>query len=94
MKYFADNLYQPRLQTYERDVMLKYQIYNGLFLGLPFADCEQDGASLAIFAKLCSDGITNGDSALQIIEDYLKPLAVIKIHPLELFLKFLQFQTS
>ncbi|MFN4255147.1 MAG: phosphoenolpyruvate carboxylase [Saprospiraceae bacterium] len=52
-------------------VALKYQIYNSLFLNLPYRDIESTGTHLALFAQECRRGFAEGKSPADIIETFL-----------------------
>lgn len=91
MLKFSDAIANSKMQTFERDVLLKYQIFNGLFLGLPFADPDQAGARLPIFSKMANDWLENGKTAPQIVADFLAILPIAPERHLGLLLKFLQF---
>lgn len=85
------DFHDDKLQRYEQDVLLKYQIFNGLFLGLPFADPDQAGARLPIFAKMSEEWIAEGKTAPQIVTDFLALIAVSKERHQGLLFKFIQF---
>lgn len=80
-----------KLQNYENEVILKYQIYNGLFLGLPFADPDQAGSRLPIFTRICQDLMDDGYNVPDAVEKYLTLVSVAEDHKLKLLNKFLQF---
>ncbi len=80
-----------KLQAFERDVILKYQLFNGLFLGLPFADPDQAGARLPIFSKMCGDWLNEGLSAPEAVAKYLSVVPIDEKNKLGLLVKFLQF---
>lgn len=80
-----------KLQIFETNVVLKYQIYNGLFLNLPFNDIDQAGARLTIFSHRCEDGLKAKLSPQQIIETYLNRVNVPKERHFDLLFKFVQF---
>lgn len=84
-------VHENKLSAFEHDVLLKYQIFNGLFLDLPFADPDQAGALLPLFAKQCHLGLEQGKTAPQIIQEYLAYQVSMEQNPLQLFIKFLQF---
>ena len=90
MVQLADSL-TDRLQMYEQEVLLKYQIFNGLFLGLPFADPDQAGARLPIFAKMAEEWLSAGKTAPQIVSDFLALIAVSRERHHGLLFKFIQF---
>ncbi len=84
-------VHENKINAFEHDVLLKYQIFNGLFLDLPFADPDQAGALLPLFAKQCHVGLEQGKTAPQIINEYLTHQVSVEQNPLQLFIKFLQF---
>ena len=80
-----------KLKLFETNVLLKYQIYNGLFLGLPFQDVDQAGAQLTIFSKVCEEGLALGRNPSQIMLQYFDNLDIPFENKVKLLFKFLQF---
>lgn len=80
-----------KAQTFDSEVLLKYQIFSGLFLNLPFKDLDQSGARLSIFAKRCADELAQGKNPEQIVESYLARVNIADERKLGLLFKFLQF---
>ncbi|MCC2625409.1 MAG: phosphoenolpyruvate carboxylase [Burkholderiales bacterium] len=80
-----------KLHAFNSDVLLKYQIFSGLFLSLPFKDVDQSGARLSIFAKRCEDELAEGKNPLQIVENYLSRVNIAEDRKVGLLFKFLQF---
>ncbi len=62
------------LQAFRELVAMKYQLYNGLFLGLPFEDIEDTGVQLPLFAKACAEKLAAGKSPYDIVQEYFKEL--------------------
>jgi len=62
----------PRLQAFNELVAMKYQLYNGLFLGLPFEDLADTGVQLPLFANACREKLQAGKSPLEIVEQFFK----------------------
>ncbi len=58
--------------SFSSSVSLKYQIYNSLFLSLPFYGIEATGTHLALFTQECRDGLRDGKSPRDITETFLK----------------------
>ncbi len=56
--------------TYEREVELKYQLYNSLFLTLPLDAVEQTGLLLPLLEEACNNGLDADKSPQQIIEEF------------------------
>lgn len=55
---------------FRREVVLKFQTYNGLFLELPFEQVREDGILLPLFARRCAEGLANGRSPAKIVTDF------------------------
>ncbi|MBW8886964.1 MAG: phosphoenolpyruvate carboxylase [Fibrobacteres bacterium] len=62
----------PALQAFQEQVALKYQLYNGLFLGLPFEDLADTGVQLPLFANECREKLQAGKSPAEIVAQYFK----------------------
>jgi phosphoenolpyruvate carboxylase len=56
---------------YER-VALKYQIYNGLFLNLPFEQVRPAAIMLPVFAEFCTERLERGEHPARIVEEFAK----------------------
>jgi phosphoenolpyruvate carboxylase len=63
-----------RLQAFQELVAMKYQIYNGLFLGLPFDDLADTGVQLPLFANACREKLQSGKSPVEIVEQFFRAL--------------------
>lgn len=57
---------------YEKEVGLKYQLYNSLFLTLPLDAIEQTGLLLPLLDEACNKGLDEGLSPLQIITSFFE----------------------
>src|SRR5438445_9847877 len=62
----------PHLQAFQELVAMKYQLYNGLFLGLPFEDLADTGVQLPLFANACREKLQAGKSPLEIVGQFFK----------------------
>ncbi|MBP9742762.1 MAG: phosphoenolpyruvate carboxylase [Burkholderiales bacterium] len=82
---------EARYHVFEREVNFRYQLFNGLFLSLPFQDVDKAGAMLAIFAKVCHAKLTAGKTVEQIIEEFFMENSIPKERQYPLLFKFLQF---
>ena len=58
------------LQAFEKEIARKYQVYNGLFLDLPFEKLEEAGSHLPLFFNHCKKGLSNKLSPVQSVEDF------------------------
>ncbi len=59
-------------RTFENVVGIKFQLYNSLFLSLPFYGIEKTGILLSLFNQNCEEGFENGKSPAQIIEEFFR----------------------
>jgi len=58
--------------SYDFQVGLKYQLYNSIFLTLHFATIKQTGIELPVFRQFIEQGLEDGKSPLQIINEYFE----------------------
>ena len=58
------------MDIYHRTVINKFQIYNSLFLNLPFDQVHQVGVLLPLLNQQCKKGYQNKQSPKQIIDDF------------------------
>jgi len=61
-----------RLGTFEEHVGLKYQIYNGLFLDLPYHRVRQSGIMLPVFTAYCRERLEAGEAPETILESFFR----------------------
>ncbi len=59
-----------QLKAFNELVSMKYQIYNGLFLILPFAEIENTGALLSVFASRCREDLGKGETPQNIVNKF------------------------
>lgn len=60
----------PRHEAYWEAVDLKYQIYNGLFLSLPFYQLRRAGILLPVFAERAASLLEQGASPSEVVESF------------------------
>ena len=63
---------QATRESYEKEVELKYQLYNSLFLTLPLDAVEQTGLLLPLLDEACNQGLDQGLSPEQIIRQFFE----------------------
>lgn len=78
-------------QVFMREVIFKYDLFSGLFLGLPFKSVEMSGTTLFKFTKLCEDGLNAGQTPLQIVEGFFSLVGLDSTSGHDLLFNFLQF---
>ena len=50
----------PKLARFNENVLSKYQIYNSIFMTLPFDTISNTGVLLPLFHELCEKGFKEG----------------------------------
>ncbi len=80
---------QPK--RYRDEVSLKYELYNGLFLGLPFQELRRTGILLPLFSDRARTQLSRGTSPETIVEEFLneQELAETDVR-LDLLFRFIQ----
>jgi phosphoenolpyruvate carboxylase len=58
------------LERFNEKVALKYQIFNSIFLTLPFQAIDNTGSLLPLFSELCDEGFRNNKSPQQIFDEF------------------------
>ncbi len=81
------------LQAFKQQVALKYRIYNGMFLTLPFKGIKKSGSLLPLFADVCQKGFAQqwapNDIIQRFFEQYLPHYS--QDERLDLLFKFIQY---
>ena len=63
---------QPKLARFNENVQAKYQIYNGIFMTLPFDAVSKTGVLLPLFHEVCKSGFAKGKDPSQIVATFFK----------------------
>ncbi|MEQ9104868.1 MAG: phosphoenolpyruvate carboxylase [Rhodothermales bacterium] len=58
------------LDAFEERVALQYELYNSLFLTLPFETIRKTGALLPLLARACEEGMAHGRPPADILEGF------------------------
>ena len=61
---------QPKLTRFNQNVMSKYQIYNSIFMTLPFDSVTKTGALLPLFHETCQKGFIKKEDPTTIVETF------------------------
>ena len=80
-------------EIFNQEVSLKYQIYNSLFLALPFEGVKSSGMMLPLFSEFCKQGLKAKKSPKQIVDDFFaeKFPNFTEEEEIKLLIKFIQF---
>lgn len=61
---------QPKLVRFNNEVLSKFQIYNSIFMTLPFSSITKTGVLLPLFHETCKKGFENGDDPTTIVDTF------------------------
>ncbi|WP_046756779.1 phosphoenolpyruvate carboxylase [Kordia jejudonensis] len=63
---------KPKLQRFQENVFSKYQIYNSIFMTLPFDGISNTGVLLPLFSDTCQQGYDLDRNPTQIVEKFFE----------------------
>ncbi|MEM6722153.1 MAG: phosphoenolpyruvate carboxylase [Bacteroidota bacterium] len=63
---------KPKLERFQENVSSKYQIYNSIFMTLPFDEISNTGALLPLFSDTCEQGYGLDRNPTQIVEKFFE----------------------
>ncbi|GLB49527.1 phosphoenolpyruvate carboxylase [Neptunitalea lumnitzerae] len=86
-------LRKPKIQRFDENVLSKYQIYNSLFLTLPFDDISNTGSFLPLFSEMCSQGYNENQDPSTIVDSFFNKFYSDKPEEerISLLFKFIQY---
>ncbi|MFT2009853.1 phosphoenolpyruvate carboxylase [Pontibacter sp. 13R65] len=81
------------LQIYNKQVGLKFQLYNSLFTALPFHRVEKTGVLLSVFLIHCEEGFSKKQSPSEVITSFVKQYTTYETEQemLDLLFRFVQY---
>jgi len=83
----------PKLERFVNEVASKYQIYNGIFMTLPFDKIANTGGLLPLFHELCATGYAKSKNPTEIVdyffERYMREAALAERNTM--LFKFIQY---
>ncbi|MBU2939947.1 phosphoenolpyruvate carboxylase [Lacinutrix sp. C3R15] len=84
---------QPKLTRFNQNVLSKYQIYNSIFMTLPFDSITKTGVLLPLFHETCKNGFANGDDPTTIVNTFFKKYQArrSKESQIDLLFRFIQY---
>jgi phosphoenolpyruvate carboxylase len=82
-----------RIERFNENVDLKYQLFNSIFMTLPFRAIDNTGVLLPLFSEICDEGYENGKSPDEIFnaftEKYLQDTT--EKERIDLMFRFIQY---
>ena len=84
---------QPKLVRFQQNVLSRYQIYNSIFMTLPFDTITKTGVLLPLFHETCQKGFQQGDNPTTIVETFFKKYQArrTKESQINLMFRFIQY---
>jgi phosphoenolpyruvate carboxylase len=84
---------QPKLIRFNQNVLSKYQIYNSIFMTLPFDTITKTGALLPLFHETCKKGFEAGENPTTIVNDFFKKYQARRSEKsqIDLLFRFIQY---
>ncbi|SFI80669.1 phosphoenolpyruvate carboxylase [Olleya namhaensis] len=84
---------QPKLTRFNQNVLSKYQIYNGIFMTLPFDTITKTGVLLPLFHETCKKGFDSGDNPTVIVDTFFKKYQARRSDSskIDLLFRFIQY---
>lgn len=81
------------IEQFQNDVAIKFQLYNSLFLSLPFVKVEKTGILLSLLLSHCEDGFIAGQHVSRIIDTFFSNHTNIvdDIEKTDLMFRFVQY---
>lgn len=82
-----------RIERFNEDVQLKYQLFNSIFITLPFHAIDNTGVLLPLFSEICDEGFKNGKSPEEIFNEFAdKYMAeATEQEKIDLMFRFIQY---
>ena len=61
---------QPKTQRFDQNILTKYQIYNSIFITLPFDNISNTGVLMPLLKSECEKGFGKGLTPIEIIDSF------------------------
>ena len=84
---------KPKLKRFNEHILTKYQIYNSIFITLPFESIRNTGVLLPLFNDVCKKGFENGKTPTEIVEYFFDKYAEVGTNKdkFNLLFQFIQY---
>jgi len=82
-----------RIERFNEEVQLKYQLFNSIFLTLPFQSIDNTGSLLPLFSEICEEGYKNNNSPEEIFDTFVSKYLKDSSHKEQvgLMFRFIQY---
>ena len=61
---------QPKSKRFNQNILTKYQIYNSIFITLPFDNIRNTGVLMPLLKSECEKGFAKGKTPVEIIDNF------------------------
>ncbi len=88
------NMYPAtRIERFNEEVQLKYQLFNSIFITLPFQSIDNTGALLPLFSEICEEGFKQGKNPEQLFNEFIDKYLAGSTHEeqISLMFRFIQY---
>lgn len=84
---------QPKSQRFDQNILSKYQIYNSIFITLPFDNISNTGVLMPLLTKECEKGFEKGLTPIEIIDQFFNKYQsqASEKERIDLLFKFIQY---
>ncbi|MCF7567371.1 phosphoenolpyruvate carboxylase [Sabulilitoribacter arenilitoris] len=84
---------EPKLVRFKQNVLSKFQIYNSIFMTLPFDSITKTGVLLPLFHETCEKGFAKEDDPTTIVDTFFKKYQARrnKQSQINLLFRFIQY---
>jgi phosphoenolpyruvate carboxylase len=84
---------QPKLDRFKQNVLSKFQIYNSIFMTLPFDNITKTGVLLPLFHETCEKGFKAGEDPTTIVQTFFQKYQArrTKKSQIKFLFKFIQY---
>lgn len=83
----------PKIERFNQDVLSKYNIYNSVFITLPFDSVDNTGVLLPLFTDVCDTGFKKQETPKEIIDFFAKRYlySASETDKIDLMFRFIQY---
>ena len=83
----------PKIERFQEQVASKYNIYNSIFMTLPFDKIDNTGVLLPLFSKICEEGYANHKNPKEIVQQFFDKYVenASEEQKINLFFRFIQY---
>ncbi|HMI07148.1 MAG TPA: phosphoenolpyruvate carboxylase [Flavobacterium sp.] len=83
----------PKIERFNQSVLSRYQVYNSVFLTLPFDSINNTGVLLPLFAEVCERGFKNNETPKQIVDFFTEKYLdnATEAQRIDIMFRFIQY---